>query len=102
MYKIAFSPKSLQKVFEGICEETKDEQGAKNVLMVFRNYPKGNATTHGIIAKKNKYWCYDLSQGRRITYLVYEKGYDDPTVIIYFIAETHDAYMRFLRKHAKR
>jgi len=100
MYQIAFSPKSLKKVFEAICKETKHEQGAKNVLGVFKNYPKGNATTHGIIEKKNIYWGYDLSRGNRITYKVYDREYDQPTVIIYFIGN-HNDYMRFLRTHAK-
>lgn len=100
MYKIAFSSKSLKKDFESICEETKTETGAKNVLEVFKNYPKGNTTTHGIIAKKNGYWCYDLSQANRITYRVYERGYENPTVIIYFIGN-HNAYMRFLRTHSR-
>lgn len=101
MYQIAFSPKRFKKEFIAIIEKDKDQDRHSKILESFQNYPKGNTTTHGIIEKKNNFWCYDLPRGKRITYKVYEIEFSKPTVIIYFIGN-HNDYRIFLRKNAKK
>lgn len=94
MYQIIFASRRTKKKFDKIVKETKDPQEKSLVETAFKHYPKGKKSTHKFIGKVKDFWKYDLPQGERITYKVYD---EKKCVVVYFIG-SHDDYMKFLKK----